>query len=83
MPDLPRPAQEHDIPVRARDVPDVRRPHHRVSHLSQAGREADPTLLNNALCWTADYICHSDYGYPIKDFTFSLPMLGRFDRPHC
>ncbi|KAG6439873.1 hypothetical protein O3G_MSEX001164, partial [Manduca sexta] len=45
VPDMPGPAEEHDLPVRARHVPDVRRPHHRVSHLPQAGREAHPPLL--------------------------------------
>lgn len=46
VPDLPGPAQEHDIPVRARHVPDVWRPHRRLPHLPQAGREAHPALLN-------------------------------------
>lgn len=45
VPHLPRPAEEHDLPVRARHVPDVRRPHHRVPHLPQAGREANTALL--------------------------------------
>lgn len=44
--DLPGPAEEHDLPVRARHVSDVRGPHHRVSHLSQAGREAHLAVLN-------------------------------------
>lgn len=46
MPDLPGPAQEHDLPMRPRDVPDVRRPDRRLPHLPQAGRETHPTLLN-------------------------------------
>lgn len=46
MSDLPGPAEEHDLPVRARHVPDVRRPDHRVPHLQEAGREADPAVLS-------------------------------------
>lgn len=46
MPGVPGPAEEHDLPVRARHVPDVRRPHRRVPHLPQAGREANPALLS-------------------------------------
>lgn len=46
MPGVPGPAEEHDLPMRARHVPDVRRPHRRVPHLPQAGREADPALLS-------------------------------------
>lgn len=45
MPDLLRPIEEHDIPMRPRHVPDVRRPHHGVPYMPEASREAHSTLL--------------------------------------
>lgn len=47
MPDMFGPPQEHDIPVRPRYVPNVRRSHYRVSHLSQTSRETYTALLND------------------------------------
>lgn len=45
MPYLPGPAEKHDLPLRARHVPDVRRPDHSVPYLPQASRETHSPLL--------------------------------------
>ena len=42
---VPGQAEEHDIPVRTRDLPDVRGPDERVPHLQEDGRAKDPALL--------------------------------------
>ncbi len=45
-------AEEHDIPVWARDVSDVRRPDVRVSHMPEDSRAEDFALLgSNAKTW--------------------------------
>ena len=41
--------EEHDIPVRPRHVPDVRRSDARVPHLPQTDREEDPALLTEII----------------------------------
>ena len=43
---VPGQAEEHDIPVRTRDLPDVRGPDERVSHLQEDCGEEDTALLN-------------------------------------
>ena len=45
VPGVPGPSEEHDLPLRARDLPDVRRPHVRVPHLPQDRRAPHPPLL--------------------------------------
>ena len=47
MPRVPGPVEEHDLPLRARNLPDVRRQDVRVPHLSQDGGEAHPLVLVN------------------------------------
>lgn len=45
LPGVHGPSEEHDIPVRPRHLPDVRRPDARVSDLPEADREANPSVL--------------------------------------
>lgn len=45
VPCLYGPPAQHDLPMRSRNVSDVRRPHVRVPYLSQGRGEEDPTLL--------------------------------------
>lgn len=42
---VPGPAEEHDLPVRPRHLPAVRRPNERVPHLPQSHRAPHPPLL--------------------------------------
>ena len=47
MPRVPGPVEEYDLPLRTRDLPDVRGQDVRVSHLSEDGGEAHSPLLVN------------------------------------
>ena len=46
MPSLFGPAEEYDIPLRPRDLSNVRRPDVRMSNLPKSRREKDSTLLD-------------------------------------
>ena len=48
VPRVSGPAEEHDIFVRPRHLPDVRRQDGRVPYLPQTCRETNPRLLNLA-----------------------------------
>ena len=45
MPGVSGPFEEHDLLVRPRDLPDVRRPDVGMSHLPENCRKKDPSLL--------------------------------------
>ena len=47
VPRVPGPVEEYDLPLRTRDLPDVRGPDVRMSHLSEDGGEAHSPILVN------------------------------------